>query len=552
MRYGHQSRFPRLMHPRREAGPQSHGTPTEFAGLPTNAPPGRSPSLRMGGPWRPQERRRGCSPTSEDVPCPALPPSSAPASPSPRASPSRPYRSPPRPPRSISPPPDPSWSWAVPPSPTPARRCSTAISGSLPEPPSWASGCPAVVNGATHANDAVARQAQADLTTAYDVAAGQAVTRDLTGTDLGGQALSAGAYRYASSAQLTGTVTLDAQGDPNAQFVFMIGSTLTTASDSSVVLINGASPCNVYWQVGSSATIGTTTAFQGNVLALTSISVNNGASVIGRTLARNGAVTLDNNVLSNSQCAAGTTSPTPPPTPPRPARPRRRPPTPPRAPRAPRRPPRPARAAQHPRLPPRPPRAARHPRPPPRPPRHPRARRGRPTPTSPARSPRSRRAARDPRRRLRPMGRPRSPPSPGRATVGPSCTAGFRATVRGRGIKQVVFSLDGKRIASRARSPFKVYVRLPGPAQGHRSRHVQGRHPPRVLTLGYRPCAAQLRRAAARRASRDEPHDTQPRRTFATRRPTSAAICATGIRADAQQINARSRLASDAALRDKA
>ncbi len=74
MRYGHQSRFPRLMHPRREAGPQSHGTPTEFAGLPTNAPPGRSPSLRMGGPWRPQERRRGCSPTSEDVPCPALPP----------------------------------------------------------------------------------------------------------------------------------------------------------------------------------------------------------------------------------------------------------------------------------------------------------------------------------------------------------------------------------------------------------------------------------------------------------------------------------------------
>ncbi|MDX6539441.1 MAG: hypothetical protein QOI71_1051 [Gaiellales bacterium] len=166
---------------------------------------------------------------------------------------------------------------------------------------------PTVVNGATHAADAVAAQAQIDLTTAYDATAAQAVApgNDLTGTDLGNRVLKTGAYRFASSAQLTGALTLDAEGDPAAQFVFEIGSTLTTASASSVVLLNGASPCNVYWQVGSSATLGTTTAFQGNVMALTSISVNNGATVIGRLLARNGAVTLDNNVLDNSRCSTG-------------------------------------------------------------------------------------------------------------------------------------------------------------------------------------------------------------------------------------------------------
>ena len=153
-------------------------------------------------------------------------------------------------------------------------------------------GLPAVVNGATHNNDGVANQAQADLTTAYNVAAGQAVTADLSGTDLGNRTLTAGAYRYSSSAQLTGPLTLNAQGNPNAQFVFMIGSTLTTASASSVLLVNGASPCNVYWQIGSSATLGSTTAFQGNLMALSSISLNNGATVIGRMLARNGQVSL--------------------------------------------------------------------------------------------------------------------------------------------------------------------------------------------------------------------------------------------------------------------
>ena len=173
-------------------------------------------------------------------------------------------------------------------------------------------GLPAVVNGATHANDGVAAQAQLDLTTAYNVAAGQPVSpaNDLTGIDLGGLTLVAGAYGFATSAQLTGQLTLDAQGDPNAQFVFEIGSTLTTASASSVLLVNGASPCNVYWQIGSSATLGTGTAFQGNLMALTSISLNSGATVLGRALARNGAVTLNNNTLNAAGCGANTT-PTP-------------------------------------------------------------------------------------------------------------------------------------------------------------------------------------------------------------------------------------------------
>lgn len=171
-------------------------------------------------------------------------------------------------------------------------------------------GLPAVVNGATHNNDAVAAQAQSDLTTAYNVAAGQSIPpgNDLTGTDLGGLSLTAGAYGFSTSAQLTGQLTLDAQGDPNAQFVFVIGSTLTTESASSVILTNGASPCNVYWKVGSSATLGSTTAFIGNLMALSDVSLNNGVTVTGRILARNGQVTLINDVLSTGGCATGSAS----------------------------------------------------------------------------------------------------------------------------------------------------------------------------------------------------------------------------------------------------
>ena len=125
-----------------------------------------------------------------------------------------------------------------------------------------------VINGVIHTADAVALQAQNDLTTAYNVVAGTAMTQDLTGQDLGGLTLTAGVYFFSSSAQLTGTLTLDAQGDPDAQFYFQIGSALTTATSSSVVIINGGDPCEVVWQVGSSATLGTSTAFIGHILAV--------------------------------------------------------------------------------------------------------------------------------------------------------------------------------------------------------------------------------------------------------------------------------------------
>ncbi len=163
-----------------------------------------------------------------------------------------------------------------------------------------------------HAGDAVAQQAQSDVTTAYDVLAGAAVDVDLTGQDLGGLTLNPGVYSFSSSAQLTGMLTLDALGDPNAVFIFKIGSALTTASASSVAVINGGSGCNVFWQVGSSATLGTTTSFQGNILALTSITLNTGATIIpGRALARNGALTLDTNTINGSACIAQQVTSTP-------------------------------------------------------------------------------------------------------------------------------------------------------------------------------------------------------------------------------------------------
>ena len=158
---------------------------------------------------------------------------------------------------------------------------------------------PGVVSGGTiHTNDATAIQAQSELTTAYNTVAGTPCTVDLTGQNLGGLTLTPGVYCFTTSAQLTGTLTLDALGNPNAQFLFKIGSTLTTASASTVVMLNGASSCNIFWQVGSSATFGTSTTFAGNVLSLTSITLNTSASVSGRTLARNGAVTLDSNNIT--------------------------------------------------------------------------------------------------------------------------------------------------------------------------------------------------------------------------------------------------------------
>ncbi|HEX5898595.1 MAG TPA: ice-binding family protein [Solirubrobacteraceae bacterium] len=182
----------------------------------------------------------------------------------------------------------------------------SAINGDLGVAPGTAVAGLLPVVGRIHAADAVAGQAQSDLTTAYDDAAGR--TAPLAASaDLGGLTLTAGLYNSASSIGLTGALTLDAQGDPNAVFVFQAGSTLITAAGSHVNLINGAQPCNVFWQVGSSATLGTTSVFAGTIMALTSISMNNGVTVQGRALARNGSVTLINDTINAPGCAPGTT-----------------------------------------------------------------------------------------------------------------------------------------------------------------------------------------------------------------------------------------------------
>lgn len=190
----------------------------------------------------------------------------------------------------------------------------TVLSGDLGvSPGSAVTGFPPglVTNGTTHVADAPALQAKDDLTTAYNDAAGRSTTTDVTGVDLGGQTLVSGVYEDTSGMQLTGTVTLDAQGDPDAVFIFKAGSTLVTASAASVQLINGASPCRVFWQVGSSATLGTGTQFAGTVMALTSATLQTGADVEGRVLARNGAVTLDTNDITAPDCTAvPTTAPT--------------------------------------------------------------------------------------------------------------------------------------------------------------------------------------------------------------------------------------------------
>jgi ice-binding like protein len=243
---------------------------------------------------------------------------------------------------------------------------------------------------------------------------------------------------------LTGQLTLDAAGDPNAQFVFEIGSTLTTASASSVVLVNGASPCNVYWQVGSSATLGTTTAFQGNVLALTTITVNNGATVQGRLLARNGSVTLDTDVITGSLCGTSTT-------------------------------------------------------PPPGGTGGPGGTTGtgggtagtggNAPPASGSRIPTRKGSAS--------LKRVRTSPSSGSSSGSTSpmvCNQGFTARVRGREIKRVVFTLDGKRLANQTRSPFRVHVPATFAGTGHLKARVTFKDATRAKTLNlrYRACAAAV------------------------------------------------------------
>ena len=165
--------------------------------------------------------------------------------------------------------------------------------------------------GTTDTTNAAAQQAESDLTAAYVDAAGRPLDATTT-ADLANLTLAAGVYAGPSKGalSLTGPLTLDGAGDPSSVFIFQTDSTLITAPNSTVTLINGAQACNVFWVVGSSATLDTDSVFVGNILALTSITVNNGVTVDGRALARNGAVTLDNDTFTKPTCAGTTTTTT--------------------------------------------------------------------------------------------------------------------------------------------------------------------------------------------------------------------------------------------------
>lgn len=166
-----------------------------------------------------------------------------------------------------------------------------------------------VRDGTIHRASEVAAKAQADLTKAYNDAAGRPADASLP-PDAGGLTLVAGVYSASSTLGLTGTLTLDGADNPDSVWIFQVGSGLTTASSSTVSLIRGASVCNVFWQIGSSATLGTDSVFVGTVMALTSITANTRATVEGRLLARNGAVALDTNTVTRPTCESTTTSST--------------------------------------------------------------------------------------------------------------------------------------------------------------------------------------------------------------------------------------------------
>ena len=180
----------------------------------------------------------------------------------------------------------------------------TGITGIAP-------GGPGIVSGTIHSADSVAATAQNELTAAYNAVAGTASTATWN-TDLGGHTFYAGGvYTASTSLGLTGTVTLDCTSNPNGQIIFQIGSTLTTASSSNVNLLS-CLPANVFWLVGTSATLGTNSSFSGNILAQASITLTTGGSLQGRALARTGAVTLDTNAITMPATLGGGTGGGPP------------------------------------------------------------------------------------------------------------------------------------------------------------------------------------------------------------------------------------------------
>ncbi|MFH0920223.1 MAG: ice-binding family protein [Fibrobacterota bacterium] len=176
----------------------------------------------------------------------------------------------------------------------------TAITGDLGvSPGTTVTGTP-TMDGTIHTNDATAIQAQLDLDTAYDDAAGRTVGALMIAGNLGGQTLTPGLYTSTSTLAISsGDLTLDAQGDPDAVFIFQIASTLSTATGTHVILSDSAKASNIFWQVGSSATLGATSVFKGNILALDSITLESGVILDGRVLARNGAVTLDGDTITS-------------------------------------------------------------------------------------------------------------------------------------------------------------------------------------------------------------------------------------------------------------
>ncbi len=175
----------------------------------------------------------------------------------------------------------------------------TAVTGDLGVSPGTAviGFPPGTVSGTIHAGTPAAATAQTNLTTAYNNAAGRTTGVVTVSGDLAGLTIAPGLYKSTSSLAITGTLTLDALGDQNAVFIFQMASTLTTGPGSKVILSGGAKASNIYWQVGSSATLGTGSVLKGTILADQSITLNTGARLDGRALTRIGAVTMAANVV---------------------------------------------------------------------------------------------------------------------------------------------------------------------------------------------------------------------------------------------------------------